>query len=138
VQCFVKVLESHLSNIKLGQIPMPRIHPEIRLRAQEFRQPQTPAERIIWQLLRSRQVDGYKFRRQHPIGNFIVDFCCPTAKLVIEIDGDTHTEQVEYDQSGTDWLENEGYYVIRFSNQEVYQSPVRIVEQILKQCQSHL
>lgn len=71
---------------------MRRIQPEIRLRARELRQPQTLAELELWKHLRNRQLEGIKFRRQYPLGRFIVDFYCPQAKLAIEIDGDTHAE----------------------------------------------
>jgi type I restriction enzyme R subunit len=69
---------------------MKRIEPMILQRARELRQPQTPAEEKLWYWLRDSQLEGMKFRRQHPIGRFIVDFYCAEKKLVIEVDGDTH------------------------------------------------
>ena len=72
---------------------MNRINPEILDHARELRQPQTPAEQLLWRYLRSRPWEGIKFRCQHPIGRFIVDFYCAQAKLVIEIDGDSHAYQ---------------------------------------------
>ena len=80
-----------------------------------------PAEQKLWQHLRSGRLSGYGFRRQHPVGQFIVDFFCPAAKLVIEIDGDTHAEQAEYDAERTRWLETmKGYRVMRFANHDVH------------------
>jgi very-short-patch-repair endonuclease len=70
--------------------------------------------------LRDRRLAGFKFRRQHPIGNFIVDFYCAGAnRLVIEIDGDSHADQEDYDAARTDWLEGHGFRMIRFTNRQL-------------------
>jgi very-short-patch-repair endonuclease len=84
-----------------------RAQPEIQARARQLRRELTPAERKLWARLRYRQLEGLHFRKQHPVGRFIVDFFCAKAKLIIEIDGDTHAEpdQAEYDQARTIWLE---------------------------------
>jgi len=111
-----------------------RIHPVIRQRARELRHPQTRAEAILWRHLRDRRLKGLKFRRQHPIGRFIVDFCCPEHQLVVEIEGDTHAAQTEYDAARTEWLEMQGYRVIRFTNQEVYRQLPAILEAIWVAC----
>src|SRR5262245_3421700 len=97
-----------------------RIHPTIRQFARELRQPQTPAEATLWQHLRNRNL-GHKFRRQHPIKIFIIDFYCAKAKLLIGIDGESHFQetQMEYDQARTEYLETLGYKVIRFTNDDV-------------------
>jgi very-short-patch-repair endonuclease len=89
-----------------------RIHPTIRQFARELRQPQTPAEATLWNHLRNRNLK-YKFRRQHPIDFFIIDFYCAEARLLIEIDGSSHLEreQREYDQSRTQYLEALEYKV---------------------------
>ncbi len=113
----------------------PYIRPAIKARARELRQPQTPAEAKLWACLRDRQTGGFKFRRQHPIDRFIVDFYCPACRLVIEIDGDTHAEQVEYDQARTGWLNEQGYHVIRFSNRDVVRHLEGAIEVILEECQ---
>lgn len=110
------------------------VSPSIRQRAKELRQPQTPAETKLWKVLRNRQLGGFKFRRQHPIHRFIVDFYCQEACLVIEIDGDSHSEQVEYDIARTDWLQNNGNKVIRFTNQEVHRNLEGVAEKILNLC----
>jgi adenine-specific DNA-methyltransferase len=70
--------------------------------------------------LRARQIENFAFRQQHPIGPFIVDFYCARAKLVVEVDGDTHGTQEEYDENRTRWLEQErGLRVVRFTNRDV-------------------
>ncbi len=108
-----------------------RIHPLILQRSRDLRHPLTPAEAKVWARVRNRQL-GYKIRRQHPLGRFIADFCCPETKLVIEIDGDTHTapDQIEYDAARTAWLEGQGYRVIRFTNAEVHQPLEAVLEAI--------
>jgi len=91
----------------------------VRQRAKELRQAGTSAERLLWERLRGRQLDGLKFRRQHPIGRCIVDFYCAEAALVVELDGGIHTVQREWDIERTAVLESQGCRVIRFVNQTV-------------------
>jgi very-short-patch-repair endonuclease len=79
----------------------------------------TEAERRLWQALRLRQFDGYKFRRQHPLGDCVVDFVCIEARLVVEVDGWQHNERQDYDALRTDQLRQRGYRVVRFWNHEV-------------------
>ena len=79
----------------------------------------TLAEVKLWLYLRAGQLDGFSFRRQHAIGPFITDFCCIKAKLIIELDGGQHLEQVEYDQQRTAFLVSQGYKVLRFWNNDV-------------------
>ncbi|MBN1814040.1 MAG: RecQ family ATP-dependent DNA helicase [Anaerolineae bacterium] len=114
-----------------------RIYPPVLARAREFRQPQTPAESKLWESLRDRQLGGFKFRRQHPIDRFIVDFYCAACRLVIEIDGDSHTEQDHkgYDLARTAWLNEQGYHVIRFPNHDVHRRIGAVLEAILVECQ---
>jgi leucyl-tRNA synthetase len=97
-----------------------RSHPLILAHARELRHPQTQAEATLWYALRNRQFT-YKFRRQHPIDRFIIDFYCAEAKLLIEVDGASHLEleQMEYDKLRTEYLEELGYKVIRFTNDDV-------------------
>ncbi|MCX7841129.1 MAG: endonuclease domain-containing protein [Anaerolineae bacterium] len=113
---------------------MHRIKPRILENARALRRPMTPAEAKLWSRLRNRQLGGFKFRRQHPIGNYIVDFYCAEAKLTIELDGDSHAVQVEYDQQRTAWLVEQGYREIRFWNREVLQNIEGVLEQILQAC----
>jgi very-short-patch-repair endonuclease len=92
---------------------------QIEQAARHLRQQLTPAEATLWEALRGRQLGGLKFRRQHPVGRFIVDFYCPSCKLVIEVDGSIHARQQAYDQVRTDQLQIFGYSVLRFTNDEV-------------------
>jgi very-short-patch-repair endonuclease len=85
--------------------------------AKRLRKKSTPAEKHLWQVLKGRQLAGLKFRRQHPVGRFILDFYCADYKLVIEVDGEIHKSQVEYDAARTAQLETHGYKVLRFSNE---------------------
>ena len=110
-----------------------RIHPAILARAREMRQPQTPAETTLWHTLRNRRL-GFKFRRQHSIYRFIIDFYCAEAKLLIEVDGESHMEpdQVVYDKARTEYLEELGYKVIRFTNNDVRYNLHAVAGEILK------
>ena len=87
-----------------------------------MRKQPTKTENILWQRLRRKQVDGRKFRRQHPIGPYIIDFYCHSARLIVEVDGDVHAFQEAYDAERTAWLEAQGCRVIRYSNQDVFQN----------------
>ena len=88
-------------------------------RARQLRKNLTDAERALWKILRKRQVSGCRFRRQAPIGPYIVDFVCFDNRLIIEVDGGQHTEQEAYDTARTEWLEAGGFRVIRFWNNQV-------------------
>ena len=88
-------------------------------RSRALRQNLTDAERLLWALLRGQRFGGFKFRRQHPLGRFFVDFVCLEQSLVVEVDGNHHAEQSEYDEARELWLEAEGFRTIRFSNREV-------------------
>ena len=87
-------------------------------RARQLRRVTTDAEALLWAHLRSRQLDGAKFVRQHPIDRFVVDFCCRGARLVVELDGGQHAENVA-DEARTQVIEASGYTVIRFWNNDV-------------------
>ena len=106
---------------------------KLRARARHLRKNQTDAERNLWQRIRRRQIGGYRFRRQHPIGNYIVDFFCFEKGLVIEIDGGQHLEQADYDRERTNWLESQGYRVLRFWNNEVQDEVEAVVQEIWKE-----
>lgn len=99
--------------------------------ARELRQSQTDAEQLIWSLLR-RQSLGAKFRRQHPIGRYIVDFCCIEHRLIIELDGSQHGEEktVRYDEARTKEFEAQGLRVLRFWNNDVLLQPDVVMEAI--------
>jgi very-short-patch-repair endonuclease len=100
--------------------------------ARQLRSQPTDAERKLWALLRNSQVMERRFRRQHPIGPYIVDFLCPAAKLIVELDGGQHSTDaaVAYDAARTVWLEKRGYRVLRFDNVEFLKNSLDIVESI--------
>ncbi len=106
------------------------IYDRTKILAREMRTQQTNAENHLWQRIRKEQVLGFKFRRQHTIDRFIVDFYCTKARLVIEVDGSIHDEQQENDQLRTEFLENLGLRVLRFTNGEVLQQPDAVIERI--------
>ena len=93
--------------------------PEPTERARQLRKNLTDAEQFVWTKLRSRRLGGYKFRRQMPIGPYIVDFVCLEARLILELDGGQHTEQKDYDTARTQWFQSQGFEVLRFWNHEV-------------------
>ncbi|MCH8209525.1 MAG: endonuclease domain-containing protein [Nitrospinae bacterium] len=88
--------------------------------ARVLRKDLTDAERKLWSILRNRQLESFKFRRQHPFGNYILDFVYLEKKLVLEVDGGQHFANKEDDDERTQWLESEGYKVLRFWNREVF------------------
>lgn len=91
---------------------------------------QTPAEEILWQELRSRKLDGLKFRRQQWLGPYTVDFYCLDHMLIIELDGPIHDAQQAYDAERTGYLESHGCTVLRFPNDEVFTNLSAVLEQI--------
>ena len=103
---------------------------ERRLFARNLRLAPTDAERRLWRQLRGRQLAGAYFRRQHPIGDYVADFCCADLKLVVEIDGSQHAGS-EHDEARDGWLEAKGYRVLRFWNNEVLAHTASVVEKIL-------
>ncbi|WP_309711712.1 endonuclease domain-containing protein [Armatimonas sp.] len=94
---------------------------ELVTRARQLRRESTPAEQVLWEALRGSQLQGARFRRQHPVETFILDFYCPRHKLVIEIDGGIHSqpEVRERDEERQHWIEAHGYEFLRFTNEEV-------------------
>src|SRR5260370_6361389 len=101
-------------------------------RSRRLRTSMTGTELRIWIRLRGRKLDGWKFRRQQPIGPYYIDFYCPAAKLVVEIDGPRHDdEQSAYDLRRQAWLEAEGYKVIRFPVHDVDAEAVDVMDSIL-------
>ena len=101
--------------------------------ARQLRKNMTPAEQLLWQHLRRRQLGGWYFRRQHPLGEFIVDFYGAKARLIIEIDGPIHDRQADYDRQRSALLERmKGHRVIRFSNDEVMNDLESVLFRILE------
>ncbi|PKO12157.1 MAG: hypothetical protein CVU39_25465 [Chloroflexi bacterium HGW-Chloroflexi-10] len=120
---------------KPGKVPIDQ-HSRMHEYAKEFRKFATPAEKVLWENLSRRKIGGYKFRRQHPIGPFITDFCCPELKLVIEVDGAIHQSRQEFDESRSLWLNEKGYTVIRFSNEQVLENTKTTIIEITNMIKS--
>ncbi len=116
-------------------MPHRRTTPKIFSRAKELRHNQTDTEAKLWTYLRAHRLAKFGFRRQHAIGNYIVDFCAPRAKLIIELDGSQHLDQQEYDNKRTAFLEAQGYKVLRFWNNEVLNDIEGVGRAILLQLQ---
>jgi len=104
---------------------------ELRSIARDMRREPTPAELMLWSRLRRKRLEGLKFRFQHPVGNFILDFYCPMVKLVVEVDGPIHDEQTERDAARTALIEAHGYHVLRLTNDEVINHVEDVLARIL-------
>jgi very-short-patch-repair endonuclease len=91
----------------------------------------TDAEQRLWQRLRGRQLDDCKFRRQHPFGNYILDLVCLERRVVVELDGSQHSTSINYDLQRTHSLENSGFVVLRFWNNQIYENVDGVLEMIL-------
>ena len=102
----------------------------LRQRARNLRKNSTDAERHLWYNLRANRL-GVKFKRQVPIGTYIVDFVCLEKRLIIELDGSQHMDNQIYDMTRTDWLTAHGFKVLRFWNHDVFQQTTSIVEVII-------
>ena len=105
-------------------------------RARELRRDMTPQERKLWRHLRGKQLYGLRFRKQHPIAPFVVDFFCHEPKLVVEIDGPSHYEpgQQGYDRARTERLSQRGMRVIRFTNRDIDHSIEGVLQEIARRC----
>jgi very-short-patch-repair endonuclease len=99
-------------------------------RARRLRREQTDAERKLWGHLRARRLANAKFRRQHAIGRYVADFCCPECRLIVELDGGQHAVRVVADQGRTAFLTERGYRVLRFWDNEVMTSLEAVLERI--------
>jgi very-short-patch-repair endonuclease len=100
-------------------------------RARDLRQSATTAEVRLWSALRHRRLAGYRFRRQHPIGPYIVDFACTRHMLIVEADGGQHAENPQ-DERRTKWLEKQGWRVLRFWNNDILANSTGVVETVLR------
>jgi len=89
------------------------------------------AERALWAQLRGKQLDGYRFRKQAPLGRFVADFACMEPKLVVEVDGSQHADRARHDKARTEWLESEGFTVLRFWNNEVSDNMDGVLQVVL-------
>ena len=108
--------------------------PEQRELRQELRNHTTPAEAVLWRYLKGGQVGGYKFRRQHGMGPYVMDFYCPSLHLCIELDGEAHNGYLENqrDDIRTRYLQENGITVLRYENKQVWQNVEGIIKEILK------
>lgn len=104
--------------------------------ARDLRKNSTKEEQILWRLLRNRQFFGLKFKRQFPIGNYIVDFVCEEKKLIIELDGGQHNQMqnIEQDNIRTDFLNSKGYKVLRLWNNDVIKNLKGVYEHLKREC----
>ena len=103
-------------------------------KARELRQDPTPTEQILWRRLRYQQLDNYRFRRQQPIGPYIVDFCCLAVRLIVELDGDSHIGKEAYDGQRQKFLATQGFKVLRFIDTEIYENLEDVIEFVWHHC----
>jgi len=105
--------------------------------ARRLRKEMTPSECKLWRILRGRRIGGLKFRRQEPIDRYFADFVCYEARLIVELDGDSHLGREEYDRERENYLKSQGFCVIRFENFETKLTENAVVERILTACREH-
>ena len=108
----------------------------LRKRARILRNSATDAERCIWQHLRLKQLGGFKFRRQVPLDGYVVDFLCVELKLVVELDGGQHADQIAYDEIRTGVLRGAGYRVLRYWNDDALLRTSDVLEDILRELEA--
>lgn len=113
-----------------------RTSPIIFSNAYKLRHNLTEAEARLWRVLRTHRLNNVHYRRQHAIGNYIVDFCAPQQKLIIELDGSQHLDQQEYDAERSAFLESKGYKVLRFWNSDVMNNIEGVLIAILEALES--
>jgi very-short-patch-repair endonuclease len=113
-------------------MPPKRSSSKMMHRAGELRREPTPAEAKLWMYLRSLTLDGTHFRRQYAIDKYIVDFCAPRAKLIIEVDGSQHVDQHQSDIERTEFLKSKGYRVLRFWNSDILNNIQTVMSEIIQ------
>jgi very-short-patch-repair endonuclease len=108
------------------------------MRARELRKNMTRAEMLLWSALRRKNIEGVRFRRQFPIGSYIADFVCLSAKLIIEVDGEPHVEprRKAYDRRRSRWLNGQGFHVLRVWNDEVFREFDLVLAMIVHEVRS--
>jgi very-short-patch-repair endonuclease len=117
-------------NIVTGQ----KVSPNMHNRARQMRHSMTPSEQKLWQRLRAGRLEGFHFRRQQIIDNYIVDFYCHQIGLVVELDGSGHLEQAEYDRTRDAYLKERGLRVLRFFNSSVDRDIETVLGVVLAEC----
>jgi very-short-patch-repair endonuclease len=117
-----------------------RVDPQLLEFARGMRQKAAPAEQILWWCLRNRRLNGFKFRRQTPIGKYIADFYCAECKLVVELDGESHFEPAAdvKDARRTERLNDDGYSVVRYTNVDVFENLDGLLATLLRECEARL
>ena len=101
--------------------------------AKRLRHEMTEAERVLWREVRAHRFAGFKFKRQEPLGLYVVDFVCYEAKLIVELDGGQHADQKEADEERTRWLASQGFRVLRFWNNDVLTNIAGVMQEIEKE-----
>lgn len=114
-----------------GGGPVRRFRPRETLKAQRLRREATPAERSLWRAISKRQLEGWKFSRQMPIGPYVADFLCREARLVIELDGMSHDVRQTADRQRDGYLRRQGYQTLRFANVDVHSNLEGVLMAIL-------
>lgn len=113
-----------------------RTTPKVFGHAKQLHRNMTPAEVKLWARLRAHRLESVHFRNQHAIGNYVVDFCAPRKKLIIELDGSQPLEQEVYDKERTEYLESKGYKVLRFWNNDVMNDIESVIRAIIQAMES--
>ncbi len=113
-----------------------KIHNKIELKGKRkfLRNNSASAEAMLWLLLKGKQLEGRKFRRQHSVGNYVLDFYCPSEKLAVELDGEPHftDEGIKHDEIRTKYIHGLKLRIVRFENCEVFENPDRVLQEIRK------
>lgn len=107
-------------------------------KAKQLRNRMTPSEELLWNRLKGKQINGLRFRRQHPIDKYIVDFYCHTLKIVIEIDGLSHLNQKDYDKQRDEIIAKYGIKVLRYTNEQVQNNLIEVIKEINKTTDNRL
>jgi very-short-patch-repair endonuclease len=119
-----------VKNIIRGQSVSRKLHEHAR----ELRREMTPSEKILWSSLRTNKLNGLHFRRQQIVFGYLADFYCHRHALIVEVDGDIHESQKEYDADRTYDLISHGFQVLRFTNKEIHQDLIGVLQKIVKAC----
>ena len=104
----------------------------LKERSRDLRKNLTDAEQKLWQKLRNKQIKDHKFRRQFVLGNYIVDFICLDKRLIVEVDGGQHMDNVDYDLQRDEWLKSQNFNVLRFWNNQVLNEIDSVLEVIVR------
>ena len=119
-----------IRNIVRGQ----KLSEEMLARAKELRREMTPAERILWKRLKANRLNGLHFRRQQVVHGYFPDFYCHQHELIVEVDGDIHEFQQEYDTEREEYLVSLGFRIIRFTNEELQKNLKGVLQKIVEAC----